>query len=179
MFADDNKQFSLEKTRELYEFLQGKIPDGISLSYPPALTPEQAGSVIYVLQEHFRIIPDNYEQCESCNELFDSNCEGITTDDGQICEACSDDYHYCPLCEEYFKAATDPKDSFFVLSPSDAEGQDMKPGLYSVDRFPVYTSDMVTQTIDKCAVVLIKESTEYETSGFVCRTCFDENKGGV
>jgi hypothetical protein len=35
-----------------------------------------ANHVIYILQEHLRIIPDHYEMCCKCHELYDSWAEG-------------------------------------------------------------------------------------------------------
>lgn len=42
----------------------------------PQLTPEQAFSVLWVLQEVTRVIEDKWECCDECGDLFDSYGEG-------------------------------------------------------------------------------------------------------
>lgn len=67
-----------EWVQEFYEFLQGRVPETIKLSrgHKPVLSKKQAFSIIWYLQEHFSIIPDNIERCDYCNVIFDSNIEG-------------------------------------------------------------------------------------------------------
>lgn len=82
---------SLEQISEFYEYLQGKsIPNGFSLSGQPKLTAKKAYQIIYVLQEGMRIIPDTYEQCWSCKNLFDTHCGGLYWE--------SKSRHYCEGC---------------------------------------------------------------------------------
>lgn len=72
-------EITLEQVVELYEFLKGeKLPGAITIAKEsmPNLNPEIAMTVIWFLQEHFRILPDHYEQCANCLELYDSYCEG-------------------------------------------------------------------------------------------------------
>lgn len=82
------EKLSWEKTDALYSFLQGNIPDEITLVEPPKLSGVMAFGIIYYLQEILGIIPDHYERCDECGILFDSNYEGIGTEDGMFC-----DYH--------------------------------------------------------------------------------------
>lgn len=74
-----DKVMDLEQTKSLFEFLQGnnqseviEFKDGSI----PKLTPEQAFSVIYYLQEELKVIPDVYEKCDECHEIFNTDSEG-------------------------------------------------------------------------------------------------------
>lgn len=66
---------SLQSVRELFEVLQGRRLETIIIK-DLKLTPEQAFSVIYFLQEHMGLIPDHYEKCDECGCLFDTESEG-------------------------------------------------------------------------------------------------------
>lgn len=74
---------------EFYRFLQGEIPDGISLAkdHKVALTQKQAFSVIWYLQEHFSLLPDDIERCDVCGQLYNSGSQGHYSD--LTCK------HYC------------------------------------------------------------------------------------
>lgn len=64
---------TLDETRQLYAFLRtGRGPKGFRLRARPRLSWDAAFSVIYVLQEKFRLVPDTFEQCVRCHEIFDS-----------------------------------------------------------------------------------------------------------
>jgi hypothetical protein len=64
---------TLEEAREFYGFLRGgDAPDGFVIRAKPRLSANAAFSVLYVLQERYRLIPDTIEQCEACKELYDS-----------------------------------------------------------------------------------------------------------
>lgn len=64
---------------EFYRFLQGDIPEGMSLSRhcQPKLTQKKAYAIIWYLQEHMRILPDHIERCDNCGELYDNHSEGL------------------------------------------------------------------------------------------------------
>ena len=81
---------NLEKTEELYAFLKGETPEGFTLNGQPQLSEEVAFTIIYVLQEKFNLIPDHFEQCGECKELFDMECEGHHFDGVGInlCDGC-------------------------------------------------------------------------------------------
>lgn len=95
-----NREMTEEETDELYQFLQGKGLEDWTIEHRPALDPDTAYAVIYILQEHYGIIPDHYEQCAKCKSLFDThNAGGIIDED----EATEDnpagtycDWHYNP-----------------------------------------------------------------------------------
>lgn len=68
----------IEQVNELYEFLQGKHKGVGRLHFKqvPHLSSRQAFKVIYFLQEHMHILPENIERCCTCKNLFDANREG-------------------------------------------------------------------------------------------------------
>jgi len=84
----NKKAMSFKETENLYTFLQGDVPEEISLQEPPQLSEKMAFGVIYYLQEIVGIIPDHYERCNECSRLYDSDDEGESTEDGTFC-----DYH--------------------------------------------------------------------------------------
>lgn len=67
---------SFEETLELYKWLQGEKMEGYEINNQPKLNKEQAFAVIYMLQEAYGFIPDTFEKCDVCGELFDSDIEG-------------------------------------------------------------------------------------------------------
>lgn len=71
---NDNRNWEdMEWINEFYKFLQGQIPDGMSLGrgHTIKLSPNKANSIIWYLQEHFPLLPDHIEKCDICNELYD------------------------------------------------------------------------------------------------------------
>lgn len=91
---NDNKDWEeLQWIQEFYEFLQGRLPE--SLSFPrghsPKLSKKKAYAIIYYLQEHMPLIPDQYEQCSICGDIYDSSTEGIYWE-----SKCK---FYCGACE--------------------------------------------------------------------------------
>jgi len=76
-------EMSLELVKEFFEFLQGKegVPKNYRLKPKPRLTKNQAFSVIYILQERMGLIPDKYEFCDACHEIFDADYGSCHVDD--------------------------------------------------------------------------------------------------
>jgi hypothetical protein len=74
-------EITLEKVIELYDFLRGELPKGTTMNIRPMLSPELAFNIIWFLQEHMGIIPDNFEKCSVCNSLYDANSDGIYSGD--------------------------------------------------------------------------------------------------
>ena len=79
-----------EKLNELFDYLiNGKLPDDVQCP-SPKISREQAGNILWFLQEVTGIIPDNYEVCAICGDVhsdiryFDINGK-----------------HYCYGCQEY------------------------------------------------------------------------------
>jgi len=85
-----------EKTEEFYNFLQGEIPESIHLvneNKKIELDKEKAFLIIWYLQEHFRIIPDNIEKCNACDDLFDTQSQGGYCEKYGIHYCCSEHMH--------------------------------------------------------------------------------------
>lgn len=82
-------EIPIEDVEALYSFLQGEVPPELTLDYPPKLSQKEAFSVIYYLQEIMGLLPDRYEQCCECGNLYDSHEEGRATESGTYC-----DYHW-------------------------------------------------------------------------------------
>lgn len=94
--SQNEEEITLEQVQELFDFLQGTVPEGINLGrgHKPRLTRNQAFSVIWYLQEHLGILPDHYEMCQrrGCtSDLYDSWSEGCPA---IYCESCVD--WHCP-----------------------------------------------------------------------------------
>lgn len=73
----ESSKIDLESINRFYEFLQGEKPEGMKLLSQPKMTPKQAFSIIYFLQENLYIFPDTIEKCSVCNKLYDTDSEGI------------------------------------------------------------------------------------------------------
>lgn len=76
---DERKWSDTEWIQEFYDFLTGQsIPDGIRIKHKhkPNLTAAQAHSVIWFLQEHFPVLPDHIEQCDTCMTWYNSWSQG-------------------------------------------------------------------------------------------------------
>lgn len=86
----------LERTEELFGFLQGVIPEGyrIESSRVPRLGAEQAWTVIWYLGNLDWQVTDHIERCGVCGCIYDSKCEGTCLDFGgppyNFCDACQD-----------------------------------------------------------------------------------------
>lgn len=78
---------TLEQTQELHRLLQGENPKEIKVK-PFNLDPETAFRIIWYLQERLRIIPDNYEMCSKCKEIYDSYNGGGRVFCKNYCDGC-------------------------------------------------------------------------------------------
>lgn len=87
-------KIEIEKIQQFHDFLTGaSIPEGV-LAKSPKLKPKAAMTVIWFLQEVSRIIPDRFDMCDDCGEMFDSLSEGIHLVTGRrnnICDNCTTD----------------------------------------------------------------------------------------
>jgi hypothetical protein len=98
MIKESDKQ--LERTKELFDFLKGKIPKGnhVARSHRPKLTSDQAWTVIWYLGNEYWQVPDYIERCEICGDLYHTWQEGDCLDYGKA------PYNFCGNCmagEEY------------------------------------------------------------------------------
>lgn len=74
--AAGNK-ITLERVQELFDFLcDGTNPEGVFVKRPPKLGARKAETIIWFLQEHMDILPDNFEMCVTCSRMYDSHSEG-------------------------------------------------------------------------------------------------------
>jgi len=83
-----SEQKSLEQVKELYQFLQGELPEGIRMKYPPRLSERGAFKAIWFLQEYMGILPVNYERCVRCGTLFDDRNSGGYRNGRNYCDCC-------------------------------------------------------------------------------------------
>lgn len=83
-------EISLEDVDKFYRYLQGEVPPELSIKNPVKLSPQKAFKVIYYLQEIMYLLPDRYERCITCNELFDADNEG-SSKGGMHCDYCRRD----------------------------------------------------------------------------------------
>jgi len=92
--AVEPERDELERTEELFRFLQGQIPEGykIAKSHIPKLTADQAWTVIWFLGNQYWEVPDFIERCGVCGDLYDSQSEGECLDFGKA------PYHFCDQC---------------------------------------------------------------------------------
>ena len=117
---NDNKDWSdLEWITEFYEFMQGDIPEGIGLGGTEMnLTQDQAFTIIWYLQEHFSILPDNIEKCSDCGERYDvdSGGEYMEIEGKHYCGGCIDNSEatYCYGCgREMYKNEVDRGEDYY------------------------------------------------------------------
>lgn len=90
---DNRTDTDLEWVNEFYKFLQGEIPETISIGkgHKPKMSVKKAWSIIWYLQEHFPLLPDHINKCDNCDELFDCWSEGIYWE--------TKGKHYCGCCQ--------------------------------------------------------------------------------
>ena len=84
-------EITFEQINELYNFLaNGELPGGMIMPSRPKLGKNKAFNVIWFLQEHLKILPDKYEQCCRCKDIYDTWSEGeyIEKSDRHYCDAC-------------------------------------------------------------------------------------------
>ena len=70
------EKITIEQANEFFDYLRGEIPEGFVGVKSPKLSPRRAFDVIYILQEHLRVLPDHYSLCCKCNQLYDNWAEG-------------------------------------------------------------------------------------------------------
>jgi hypothetical protein len=90
----------LEKTEELFNFLQGETPESCKIdeAHVPNLTPEQAWTVIWYLGNKYWQVKDYIERCGVCGDLYNSEESGDCLDYGSapyfFCGGCLDSTEY-------------------------------------------------------------------------------------
>lgn len=77
----DRNDVTFEQIKELMNMLTGgELPEGMIMVTQPKLSREQAFSAIWFLQEHLCVLPDHFEMCNVCGDLFDTRHDGFTVD---------------------------------------------------------------------------------------------------
>lgn len=72
---------NMECIQEFMDMLTGKsLPEGMIMAKQPSLDQKTAFSILWYLQVHLRVVPDRFERCRQCDDVFDSHVEGYTTD---------------------------------------------------------------------------------------------------
>jgi len=91
-YEENDKE--LERTNNLFRFLQGIMPDGYSVRKRtvPKLSAEQAWTVIWYLQNQYWQPDDAIKRCDICGDLYHSWQEGRCLDYGKapcfFCDNC-------------------------------------------------------------------------------------------
>lgn len=83
--------------------------------------------------------------CDTCgDELDEGELEAPRTndDDEILCDKCYEVQYqeYCPVCEEYGEKPEKPTDAYFFLSVESAQREGIKPGVYHVLDYPVFSA---------------------------------------
>ena len=94
--ADETlKTITLEQIEDLKAFLMGNPHGGLLMSrgHQPRLRQNAANGVIWYLQEVLRVLPDRYEMCDACGELYDQHASGHLgrKEIGTYCDNCDGD----------------------------------------------------------------------------------------
>lgn len=107
VFEKENSEITLEQVEEFFDFLRGELPDGMSLVKKniPKLRDDQAFAIIWYIQERLRIIPDNFELCHDCKQIYDADYGGIAVDNlrdakkmGYNCTRKDKGHTFCNWC---------------------------------------------------------------------------------
>lgn len=87
----------LERTQELFDLLQGTLPDGYKIPRleRPKLTADQAWTVIWYLGNQYWQVTDHIDRCDVCGSLYNTYQEGHCLDYGKP------PYNFCESCREY------------------------------------------------------------------------------
>lgn len=102
---NDKKELTdLEWIEEFYEFMQGEVPEGITLGKGSKIniSKKKAFTIIWYLQEHMPVLPDRIDQCDKCGDLYDSYSSGYYSE--------KQGKHFCSYCDTYHNQETDYED---------------------------------------------------------------------
>jgi len=84
--------WTTEKVQEFYDFLKGTVPEGFIVE-SPKLDSETAFLIIWMLQEGYGAIPDDFEVCEECGFIYNSGSEGARVFCKNYCDNCADSHY--------------------------------------------------------------------------------------
>lgn len=90
----DEKEMSPEdQVQEFFEFLtDGTLPEGWNCRRP-RLSRNKAFSIIWFLQERYRLFPDYMDMCCKCKVIYNTEREGAYIE--------STGRHYCDSCRPF------------------------------------------------------------------------------
>lgn len=92
--SEENERSDLDRTEELFAFLQGIQPEGHKIKDIPKLTPEQAWTVIWYLGNQYWQVTDHVYRCDVCGDLYDGDESGECMDYGRA------PYFFCDECAQ-------------------------------------------------------------------------------
>ena len=101
-----SEAITLDQVNELYAMLTGVgLPLDYTIKELPMLSADVAFSVIWFLQERLRVIPDHYELCDGCKEIYDSNNGGayeqvVSNTENERVVFTITSAHYCECCDQ-------------------------------------------------------------------------------
>ena len=76
---------------KFHNFLQGDIPEEVTVRKIKKMNPEQAMAVIWFLQECCHLLDDRFEMCHVCKVIYDSHSEGSYDEKAG--------HNYCGSCD--------------------------------------------------------------------------------
>lgn len=85
------EQRELESVEKFHDFLQGKIPKGVTVRKFKKMNADQAFTVIWFLQECCHLVDDRFEMCHACKTIYNSHAEGAYVEKTGHC--------YCDSCD--------------------------------------------------------------------------------
>ena len=90
---NNSKKDWTKRIEELHAFLQGTLPEEVRMKRPPKLSAKMSMSIIWFLQEQTEVLPDHYDMCCECKDIYDSYSGGHYDENtGKCyCEACRPD----------------------------------------------------------------------------------------
>lgn len=118
------------QVQEFMNMLTGEdLPEGMRMNNQPKLNNESAFSIVWYLQEHLHLLPDNYEMCKVCKEIYDAHGGGhiISSDDSDwykgmgISQAMIEQHEGVRLCSENCELA-------YWLDENESRSKSYKPG---------------------------------------------------
>ena len=75
------------EVQDFLDFLMGKyMPQNLYMKNPPKLTANMAFKIIYYMQEILGVLPDKFEMCKTCKQIYDSENGGSLKD--RHCDYC-------------------------------------------------------------------------------------------
>jgi hypothetical protein len=75
--AEQKRRYDeLDDVTKFHQFLQGEIPEGVTVKRFKKMNADQAFTVIWFLQEVCHLLDERFEMCDECKTIYDSYAEG-------------------------------------------------------------------------------------------------------